>query len=168
MKHTTAIPYTLGNEVVATEKIILNTWINITAKLKDTSQSIREALQEGLIGNDSEIVIDRADASNAINNITFTFMDDTEQCYEICSNFEIEYDASTNEISFPLFYTMKLDGQLTQEQAQEQAYGRLQAIKQLNDIAICIPLFSFSMNEYKRVNLDIVELIHEMDVAAQC
>ena len=167
MKHTKTIPYTLGHEVVATDagyKTLQSTWMHFNAKLKGASQAVKDALADGLIGEDSEVFNLCAD----MNTFTLQFKDNTEQCYEICPNFELEYDASTNEISISLFYTMQLDGQLTQEQAEIETYKRLQGIKQLNDIAICIPLFSIGMDEYKRVDLDVIELIHELDVAAQC
>lgn len=167
MKHTTVIPYKLGHEVIVTDngyKTVYSTWMHVNAKIKDASQGVKDALQDGLIGDDSEIINDRADASNAINTFTLQFVDGSEQCYEICPCFELEYDAST--VNFPLFYSMQLDGQLTQQQAQEQAYKRLQGVK-LNDIALCIPCFDIGM-ECERVDLYGIELIHEWDIAAQC
>lgn len=170
-KHTTAIPYTLGHEVIATDngyKTTYSTWMHVNAKIKDVSQAVKEALAEGLLGEDSEVFNYRAEMSNAMNTFTLQFKDNTEQCYEICPNFELEYNASTNEISFPLFFTVQLDGELTKEQARDASNKRLQDIKQLNDIALCIPCYQIGMDDYKRVDLDVVELIHEMDVAAQC
>lgn len=165
MKHTKAIPYTLGD--VEVDVTTYSTWMHVNAKVKDASQTVKEALAEGLIGEDSEVFNLCADMSNAMNTITLTYSDGSTQCYEICLNFEIEYDVTTNEISFPLFYTMQLDGQLTREQARDETYKRLQDIKQFNDIALCIPCYQIGM-EYERVDLDVIELIHEMDMAAQC
>ena len=164
---TEVIPYQLGHKVISTDtgyKTSLSTWVQVIAKLIDAPESVIEAFDYGLIGEDSEIFNHHAELGNRINTFTLQYADGSTQCYQNCPYFDLDYHSSI--VSFPLFFSMELNNELTKEEAEVEIYKLLQGVK-LDGISLLVPCYKIGL-DYELFNIEILELIFEMDAEAQC